>query len=83
MPDVARARLYKEKLGGAHLSDPPRCAGLYCVTGFAARGLIWAALAGEIVASLVEGEPLPLEGDLADALDPARFVLRQVRGGTL
>jgi len=82
VPDVDEARSRKAVLAGAHLDDLPRLAGLYCVAGFASRGLIWAALAGEIVASLLEGEPLPLEGDLADALDPARFVLRQLRAGT-
>ena len=41
------------------------------------------AKAGELLASRIEGEPLPLEGDLADALDPARFALKQVRRGTL
>ena len=28
---------------------------------------------------LIEGEPLPLEGRLADAIDPARFLLRGLR----
>ncbi|MNC98955.1 tRNA 5-methylaminomethyl-2-thiouridine biosynthesis bifunctional protein MnmC [compost metagenome] len=66
-----------------HLPDLPRRHGLYCVTGFASRGLTWSSLAGELVASLIEGEPLPLEGDLADAIDPARFVLRQLRRSAL
>jgi tRNA 5-methylaminomethyl-2-thiouridine biosynthesis bifunctional protein len=83
VPDVDEARSRKADLAGAHLADLPRHAGLYCIAGFASRGLIWSALAGEIVASLLEGEPLPLEGDLADALDPARFVLRRLRAGTL
>jgi tRNA 5-methylaminomethyl-2-thiouridine biosynthesis bifunctional protein len=44
---------------------------------------VWAALAGELLASQLEHEPLPLEGDLADALDPGRFVLRRARRGAL
>jgi tRNA 5-methylaminomethyl-2-thiouridine biosynthesis bifunctional protein len=36
-----------------------------------------------MLASLIEGEPAPLERDLADALDPARFVLKQARHGKL
>jgi len=28
---------------------------------------------------MLEGEPLPLEGALVDALDPARFALRAAR----
>lgn len=47
--------------------------GLYAVNGFGARGLVFAALCGELLACRVSGEPLPLEGDLADALDPRRF----------
>ncbi len=83
MPDVEAARMSKAALHGAQLADLPRRAGLYCASGYASRGLVWAALAGEILASLIEGEPLPLEGDLADALDPGRFVLKQARRGIL
>ena len=50
--------------------------GLYGAFGYGSRGLVWAALAAELIASLLEGEPLPLEGQLADALDPARFTRR-------
>ena len=83
MPDVDAARTQKAALSGAQLTDLPRCQGLYCASAYASRGLVWAALAGEMLASLIEGEPLPLEGDLADALDPARFVLRQARRAML
>jgi tRNA 5-methylaminomethyl-2-thiouridine biosynthesis bifunctional protein len=40
------------------------------------RGLLWAALGAELVASMLEGEPLPVEGKLADAVDPLRFTKR-------
>ena len=83
MPDVDAARVRKTALSGAQLSDLPRCPGLYCASGYASRGLVWAALAGELLASQIEGEPLPLEGDLADALDPGRFALKQARRGML
>ena len=83
MLDVDAARRQKSALSGAQLTDLPRCPGLYCATAYASRGLVWAALAGELLASLIENEPLPLEGDLADALDPGRFVLKQVRRGRL
>jgi tRNA 5-methylaminomethyl-2-thiouridine biosynthesis bifunctional protein len=59
----------------------PRLEGLYGAFGYASRGLTWAALGGELIASQLEGEPLPLEGDLADAVDPARFALRRARRG--
>ncbi len=83
LPDVDAARLRGLNLSGAQLADLPRRAGLYCATAYASRGLVWAALAGELLASQIENEPLPLEGDLADALDPGRFVLRRARHGML
>jgi tRNA 5-methylaminomethyl-2-thiouridine biosynthesis bifunctional protein len=83
MPDVDAARAQKAALSGAQLADLPRSAGLYCASAYASRGLVWATLAGELLASLIEGEPSPLEGDLADALDPGRFVLRQARRAKL
>lgn len=83
VPDVAGARARRAKLSGAQLRDVPRLPGLYGALAYASRGLTWAALGGEIVASLIEGDPLPLEGDLADALDPARFVMHLARRGRL
>jgi glycine/D-amino acid oxidase-like deaminating enzyme len=50
--------------------------GVYGAFAYGSRGLIWAALAAELIASELEGEPLPLEGKLADAMDPARFARR-------
>jgi len=64
--------------GGA-ARDWPRLPGLYGAFAYASRGLTWAALGGELIASAMEGEPLPLEDDLADAVDPARFLLRRAR----
>ncbi|UGQ46863.1 FAD-dependent 5-carboxymethylaminomethyl-2-thiouridine(34) oxidoreductase MnmC [Massilia endophytica] len=69
---------------GAHgrperLRDVPRHPGLHCLLGYASRGLIWAPLMAELLASQLEGEPLPLEAGLAAALDPARFLLKDRR----
>jgi tRNA 5-methylaminomethyl-2-thiouridine biosynthesis bifunctional protein len=47
--------------------------GLYILSGFGARGLAWATLTGEILASRIEDEPLPLERELVDAMSPGRF----------
>jgi tRNA 5-methylaminomethyl-2-thiouridine biosynthesis bifunctional protein len=41
--------------------------------------LALAALAGQVLAAQMDGEPLPLEDDLRDAVDPARFAWRQAR----
>jgi tRNA 5-methylaminomethyl-2-thiouridine biosynthesis bifunctional protein len=71
--------------GACHPGTPaqnlPRLPGLFGAFAYASRGLTWAALGGELIASVVEGEPLPIEGDLADAIDPARFMLRRARRG--
>ncbi len=61
------------------LREVARQPGLYGLLGYASRGLIWAPLAAELLASQLEGDPLPLEADLATALDPARFLLRARR----
>ncbi len=66
---------------GSRARDLPRLSGLYGAFGYASRGLTWALLGGELIASAVAGEPLPLEGDLADAIDPSRFLLRRARRG--
>lgn len=61
------------------LGAMPRIAGLHAATGYGSRGILWAGLGAELLASTLEGEPLPVEGALADALDPARFALRALR----
>ena len=65
--------------GRERLRDVPRHAGVYGLLGYASRGLIWAPLAAELLAAQLSGEALPLEANLVDALDPARFVLRARR----
>ena len=83
LPDVAAMRAQAAAMSGAQLADLPRLPGLYGAFGYASRGLTWAALGGELLASMIEGEPLPLERALADAVDPGRFALKQVRRGKL
>lgn len=50
--------------------------GVYLLGGLGSRGLTWSALAGELLASWVAGEPAPVEQTLVEALDPARRLLR-------
>lgn len=47
--------------------------GAYGAFAYGSRGLLWAALAAEIIASELDAEPLPVEGALLKALDPGRF----------
>ncbi|MCK9284001.1 MAG: bifunctional tRNA (5-methylaminomethyl-2-thiouridine)(34)-methyltransferase MnmD/FAD-dependent 5-carboxymethylaminomethyl-2-thiouridine(34) oxidoreductase MnmC [Rhodocyclaceae bacterium] len=78
LPDVtAPLRL------GAQLSQVSRLSGLHVLTGLGSRGMVFAPLAAELLAAQLEDEPLPLERKLVDALDPARFLLREQRRGGL
>ena len=61
------------------LRDVPRHPGLHCLLGYASRGIIWAPLMAELLVSQLEGLPAPLEANLAAALDPGRFLLKQRR----
>lgn len=79
MVDETQALAHAGALRGAHLRDVPRMPGLYGALAYGSRGLTWAALGAELIACQLEGEPLPLETDLADAIDPARLLLRALR----
>ena len=83
VPDLEAAQNNRITLTGAQLADMPHLPDLYCATGFGSRGIIWSAMAGELLASLLEHEPLPMESDLAAAIDPGRFALRNLRHGLL
>lgn len=61
------------------LKNMPRREGLYGLLGLGSRGLVWAALAAEILASQISGDPAPVETDLIKAIDPARFLLHAHR----
>jgi len=74
VPDVTRFQA--KHAGSLHLA--PRLDGLYALTGFGARGLVWCSLLAELLASQIEGEPLPVERDLVQAVDPARFLAREL-----
>lgn len=63
------------------LEEFPRWEGLYGLLGYGSRGLVWASMAAELLASRLNGEPLPLETDLTAAVDPARFAWRAYRRG--
>jgi tRNA 5-methylaminomethyl-2-thiouridine biosynthesis bifunctional protein len=73
VPDVAAAT------PNTRLHNVPRQPGLWCVQGFGARGIVWSALMADLLVSRLEGEPLPLERDLVDALDPGRFMIKAAR----
>jgi len=73
------AALAQPALRGARLHELPRLPGLHAAFGFGSRGLALAALAAELLAAQIEGEPWPIETDLAASLDPARFLAAHLR----
>jgi tRNA 5-methylaminomethyl-2-thiouridine biosynthesis bifunctional protein len=79
VPIVGRLQTAEAQAQGRDLSAIPRLPGLHVATGYGARGLVWAPLMAEQLACEIIGEPLPIEADLAGAIDPARFVGRTMR----
>jgi tRNA 5-methylaminomethyl-2-thiouridine biosynthesis bifunctional protein len=57
----------------------PRLPGLFVFTALGSRGITWAPLGAQVLASSITGAPQPLEAALLDAIDPARFVVRAAR----
>lgn len=53
--------------------------GLYLFAALGSRGLTQAALAGEVLAGMITGTPLPIGSALLDAVDAARFAARALR----
>ncbi|OWW21118.1 hypothetical protein AYR66_18210 [Noviherbaspirillum denitrificans] len=66
-------------ISGSRLRDVPRLPGLYGLLAYGSRGIVWAAFAAELLASMLEGDALPIERELVEALDPARFALKADR----
>ena len=83
LADEAQAAEDAQRLRGAWPLDLPRMDGVYGAFAYGSRGLVWSALGAELIASQIEGEPWPLERDLAEDIDPARFLLRALRQGTV
>ncbi len=48
---------------------------LYSIMGLGSRGLTWGSLMAELLAALLNGEPLPLERSLVGAMAPHRSVI--------
>lgn len=55
-------------------SDASAPGGVHLFAGLGARGLIWAPLCAEVLASRLAGEPNPVEASLVAALNPGRDV---------
>jgi tRNA 5-methylaminomethyl-2-thiouridine biosynthesis bifunctional protein len=81
LPDLSALLADPQRAAGRQLFELPRLPGLAVCAGMGSRGLTLAALLAEVLAAQIEGTPLPIETDLADALDPARVALRRLRRG--
>ena len=57
----------------------PRAPGLFVFAGLGSRGIAGSALGAQVLAASITGTPIPLEADLLDAIDPARFASRAFR----
>ncbi|MFP5383523.1 MAG: FAD-dependent 5-carboxymethylaminomethyl-2-thiouridine(34) oxidoreductase MnmC [Gammaproteobacteria bacterium] len=60
---------------------PPALPGLYVLGALGAKGISFSLLGAEIIAAQVEGEPLPVDSEVAAALAPGRFLQRARRRG--
>lgn len=56
------------------LGEAAAAPGLWLVNGFGARGIVWSALAAELLVDCIEECPPGLERNLAAALAPSRFL---------
>ncbi|MFO1200083.1 MAG: FAD-dependent oxidoreductase [Burkholderiaceae bacterium] len=79
LPDEDAARALADELARTDRLPLPRQPGLYTACGFGSRGLLWSVLAAEVLADAIDGGVAPVEADLLDAVDPARFLRQRVR----
>ncbi|MDI3322846.1 bifunctional tRNA (5-methylaminomethyl-2-thiouridine)(34)-methyltransferase MnmD/FAD-dependent 5-carboxymethylaminomethyl-2-thiouridine(34) oxidoreductase MnmC [Pontibacterium granulatum] len=59
-------------------SQPKHLEGLFINIGHGSKGLITGPICGEIVAASMLGEPFPVEKSLVDAVNPARFIIKNL-----
>jgi tRNA 5-methylaminomethyl-2-thiouridine biosynthesis bifunctional protein len=55
--------------------------GLYISGAHGSRGLASCFISGETLAAIICNEPVPLEKDILDYLNPARFIIRKLKRG--
>ncbi len=61
-----------------HVTREP---GLFVLTALGSRGITSAALGAHLLAAWICGTPMPVDADLLDAVDPARYRSREARSG--
>ncbi|MFN0024474.1 MAG: bifunctional tRNA (5-methylaminomethyl-2-thiouridine)(34)-methyltransferase MnmD/FAD-dependent 5-carboxymethylaminomethyl-2-thiouridine(34) oxidoreductase MnmC [Parvularculaceae bacterium] len=53
--------------------------GVFLLTGLGSRGLVTAPLLADMIVAEMTGAPAPVERDIAEALHPARFFIRDLK----
>lgn len=86
MPDFAAQKrqyrnLYNQLRRKEAVENAANFTRLYLVNGLASRGLTTAPLLGEMLASLICNEPLPISEDIWHALSPNRSWMRKLLKG--
>ncbi|MCW8923552.1 MAG: bifunctional tRNA (5-methylaminomethyl-2-thiouridine)(34)-methyltransferase MnmD/FAD-dependent 5-carboxymethylaminomethyl-2-thiouridine(34) oxidoreductase MnmC [Gammaproteobacteria bacterium] len=83
MPDkVAFSEDYKELHHGRPRTEYPQArhlSGLYVNAGHGSRGICSSFLSAEILVAMIVNEPLPVSKEVADYLNPARFLMRKLK----
>ena len=75
---------YRDLRHGRHSRHYPAGAylpGLYLSTAHGSRGLASCFISGELIASMICAQPAPVEKDIMDYLNPARFIVRKLKRG--
>ena len=82
-PDLERAREVLSPLsrGGTVSADLPLMDGQFVLTGLGSRGFTLAPLMADLVVSQLLGRVGPVSCPEAEALSPARFLIRDIRRG--
>jgi len=83
VPDCeAFEKQYHDLYHGRHAKHYPAgtyLPGLYVSTAHGSRGLASCFISGELIASMVCGEPMPVDKAVVDYLNPARFIIRRLK----
>lgn len=79
---VQYANLYNQLRRKQAVENAQVFANLYLVNGLASRGLTTAPMLGEILASLIANEPVPMSEDILHNLSPNRTWMRKLLKGS-
>ena len=72
------AKLRKDKNWRFDNAEAKHHPNLFINTGHGSKGLITCPISAELLASMICNEPLPLPKDLIDAINPSRFIIKNL-----